>query len=194
MYFFEIENGFKFRDFSINGKRVYIHDVCVTQPFSYARSLDRDDHFRCAVIRDPVERLLSCYSNRVVHHGELSAGLLSPEALEAGWVIDPTLDQFLENLEGYRAYSPSIAHHSDPLVCYLGEDPRFFSKLYTIRQLDQLVADVSALANVYPILGHEQSQGPKFSVSGLSARQIRKLKDFYAQDYEVFGSYFTKGM
>lgn len=84
LVFFRIENGYDFRNFRVNGKMRYIHSFYASRKFANARDLDGDDHFRFAVVRDPVERLLSCYSNRVLYYRELSARKLSPEATAAG--------------------------------------------------------------------------------------------------------------
>lgn len=189
MYFFEINNGFPFRDFWVNGTINYIHDIFPTMSFQDASSLDKEDQFRFAVLRDPVERLLSCYSNRVVHHGELSLESNPDSALYEGLVFDPSLEQFIDNLEAYRNFSPSIAHHSDPLTCFLGRDPGFFSKIYTLRRIGELVDDIEALTGTSVRLGHEQSGGPKISIDALSTHRIQKLKEFYAEDYEIFGKY-----
>ena len=40
------------------------------------------DYFRFALTRDPIKRFLSMYSNRVVHHRELSARSRAAERLE----------------------------------------------------------------------------------------------------------------
>lgn len=186
--FFEIENGFEFRLFRVNGTVRHIHNFYNTLPFPKASQLDRDDHYRFAIIRDPVSRLLSCYSNRVVAHKELKPGLLPQEALDSGLYPDPSLSDFIENLEGYRKYSNSIRHHSNPLTFFLGDDPSYFSKLFTLGELDEMVQTVGSMTGKPLKLSHQQKGGPKLSKNDLSEREIKKLQDFYAQDYESFGS------
>lgn len=185
--FFEVENGFPFRPFSASGKQWWIHEFYQTVPFEY---LDHDamaDHRRIAVLRDPVRRLLSCYGNRVVHHRELSKEKARKPLKRAGLPFNPDLPTFIAHLAAYCDAVPSIYHHAMPMVTYLGRDPSYFSRLYRMDELDQLVADVSAIAGMPLALQRLQTGGPRIEPESLGAQEMARLKEFYADDYALYG-------
>ena len=188
-FFYEIENGFPFRSFSTSGRKWWIHDLY--------RSRARADqpldamayHHRIAVVRDPVARLLSCYSNRVLHHRELSRDKALRPLRRAGLPYSPDLSTFVANLEGYCAAVPAIQHHAAPMVTYLGDDPAYFARIYTMSELDQLVEDVAARTGRRAPLQRLQTGGPKITADALSSAEIDRLRDFYAQDYSAFAAF-----
>lgn len=187
--FFYIQNGVHPNDLITNGKRLNIHPLYRSVSFVQSAPQDRDDHFRVAVVRDPVARLLSCYSNRVVHHGELSAPRFKKAAQDDGLRPDPTLGEFVDNLEGYRKHFGTILHHSDPIAVYLGENPGWFSRIFGIHQIEDLRVMLEERTGKSLVIGRDQTGGPKFSREDLTPGQIAKLEDFYARDYELFGRY-----
>lgn len=189
--FFEIENGFSFKPFSANGKRYYIHSLYPSQPFGLASRLDKANHHKIAVVRDPIDRLLSCYRNRVVHHRELCSEMLSAQALREGLVPDPSLAKFIDCFDLYRAHSHPIAHHSEPLVYFLGERPEYFSKIYKVNDVNgELVKDLMTVFGVQLTPEYRQTGGPTLSRYDLLPAQVAKIQRFYEQDYATFHRYF----
>lgn len=96
--------------------------------FDPSSRIDRPHHFRFAIIRDPVDRLLSAFSNRVLGRvvGVEDSSLSRSLALGADSEI--FLARFIDELEAYRGKSREITHHTDPLVHFLGDDPDFFTE------------------------------------------------------------------
>ncbi|MCC5987484.1 MAG: sulfotransferase family 2 domain-containing protein [Pararhodobacter sp.] len=187
--FFEVQNGFPFRPFSTNGRQWWIHDFYKTIPFEQIDHAAIAEHRRIAVLRDPVRRLLSCYSNRVVHHRELSREKARKPLKRADLPFDPDLPTFIAKLPAYCEAVPSIHHHAMPMVTYLGRDPAYFTRLYPMAELDQLVADMSALAGRELTLEKLQTGGPKIDPESLDAPERARLDDFYAEDYAHYGRY-----
>lgn len=187
-YFFELENGFRFSKFRVNGTVKQIHGVMPTLIFEKNLAMDRDDHARFSVVRDPVDRLLSCYSNRVVYYRELSERHLSQEAIQAGLVPNPSLSEFIRMLETYRKYSASIYHHSNPIVMFLGGDINHYTRVYSMSDLREFIEHMTDLSGKKIDLRHEQSGGEKIKRSELSRAEIRKIEMIYKRDYDAFGS------
>lgn len=188
--FFEIENGFAFQPFSTSGRKWWIHDFFRSIPFSDQPTEKMADHVRMAVVRDPVKRLLSCYGNRVVHHQELSKHKAFKQLSEADLPFSPDLSTFVRLLPRYYAAVRSIRHHAMPMVDYLGRDPQFYTHLYRIEETADMARDVERITGKKATLAHRQNGGPKIGVDALSEEEIALLKDFYAEDYAVFGSRF----
>lgn len=188
--FFEIENGFAYQPFSTSGRKWWIHDFFKSIPFSDQPIERMVDHVRMAVVRDPVQRLLSCYSNRVVHHQELSKQKAFKQLTEADLPFSPDLSTFVKLLPEYYAAVHTISHHAMPFVDYLGRDPQFYTHIYRIEETTDMAYEVERITGKKATLKRLQNGGPKIGVDALSEKEIAMLKDFYAEDYAVFGSRF----
>lgn len=184
--FYRIENGQDFVPAVRNSGMFHIHHFYPTPPFRNVPRGRIKDHYRFCVVRDPLKRLLSCYSNRVLHHRELAARHLSTEAIAAGAIPDPDLETFVERLEIYRKHSAQILHHSEPQVVFLGPDTGYFSHIYQMAELPRLIADLSDRTGMALSLPHSQSGGPKLSPDDLSSAARDKLLAFYRADYDAF--------
>ncbi|MFD1912116.1 sulfotransferase family 2 domain-containing protein [Halodurantibacterium flavum] len=187
--FFALENGRPFADFRCSGKWYYIHNFYPSSGFKAAPHDRIADHARFAVVRDPLARAVSCYRNRVVHYRELGPGRISDEFVEKGAVPDPSLDYFLRRLQLYREASVSIRHHTDPLTFFLGTDPAYFDTIYAMRDIDKFAERVAQITKRTMVLGREQTGGPNITPDQVSDEVAERVREFYAQDYQVFGRY-----
>lgn len=187
--FFEIENGRAFEGAFNSSDKRSIHRLYPGLLRGHFPEDEIADFRRLTLVRDPVERFLSAYSNRVVHHQELSKEAVR----KAGWLKrlkpHPDLAEFADRLEKYMVV-PDIHNHCRPMVDRLGTDTGYFHAIYDISQMDAFLDDVSNVVGQKVEAGRFQTGGPKFKRDDLTAKQIAKLERFYKQDYQVFGSYF----
>lgn len=188
--FFEIENGFRFQPFTASGRGWWIHHFYKSIPFANQKHQKMADHIRMAVVRDPIRRLLSCYSNRVIHHRELSKQKAFAALNQADLPFNPDLATFVKYLPEYCAAVESIWHHAMPMVEYLGRDPQYYAHIYRIEATSEMVNDVERITGKKARLEKLQTGGPKMDPDALSEAETAVLKEFYAEDYAVFGSYF----
>jgi hypothetical protein len=188
--FFSVENDFPFRRFSANGRDFHIHTVYPSVTFDRLPQPRIAGHTRLAVVRDPIRRFLSCYSNRVVNLRNLSQKAAGPRLAAAGLPPDPDLPTFVANLEAYAAAVPDIHHHALPQVDFLGSDPAFYARVFGMGELDAFLAEVERVTGrsglVIPRL---QTGGPKIEPDALSATERAKLVQFYAADTAIYGRY-----
>lgn len=187
--FFEVENGFPYENFHTNGRGWYIHQFYPTMPREKYPDARIAGYRRLTLVRDPIKRFLSAYSNRVVHHGNVS-----PEAVKAAGRFKrlkphPDLGEFIDRLEAYMAI-PVIKGHCMPMVEILGADPGYFHAVYDLSRIDAFLEDVSTVLGRPVEAGRYQTGGPKLKPDILTAKQKAKLEKFYKRDYDVFGSYF----
>lgn len=190
--FFELENGFNFQIFRANGKDYNVHTIYPSRYFKKGyRVSDYDDYFRFLIVRDPVKRFLSSYSNRVIYYKNLAPWTLSKEARDAGATPNPDLIGYVERLELYRAHSGHIRHHTDSVHTFTGKDLSWFDEVYPIEEMGRCAADLSRVCGQPITIPHEQSGGPKFQLSDLPPEHLAKVIDFYAEDYALLSKFYS---
>lgn len=200
---FQLENGFEFRDFLICGQSRNIHDPAFYPAMDYAtverliarNDLSPDALAKFTVVRQPVDRLLSAYSNRVVHYGDIEADLSRNEeartALDAkGLPVLPDLSTFIRHLVDYRAASRLIRLHTQPQNYFIGRDPDFYTGIFGMKALRDFEKAVSDHAGMEFRLPHLQTGGEKISPSVLSGDEVRMMEKFYRADFDLYGAYF----
>lgn len=190
--FYEVENGREFQPFRAQEQPRHIHNtVYPGVPFNRLPHERIADHRRLALVRDPVRRFLSAYSNRVLHHRELSEAKAGAALRELDLAPDPGLPEFVARLEDYREAAPQILHHTRPMTFSLGRDPGYYAALYDIGRIDDFVADVEAWLGVKVTMRRLQTGGPKIGPEALSAAETRRVREFYTRDYDCFGAHFA---
>lgn len=187
--FFYVENKFEYKDFSINNKLFHIHEICPTKRFENLISIDRDDHFKFAIVRNPIKRFMSFYANRIICYNDLNRDIGKTE-IENGLKPQPTISEFIERFDDYRACSPNIRHHTDPLVNFLGKKSNFYSKIYKTSQIVEMKSYIEEIVGFPIVLPHEQSSGNVMFNGQLSANEVDFLIGFYKADYEAYSEFF----
>ncbi|MFI3154970.1 MAG: sulfotransferase family 2 domain-containing protein [Methylococcaceae bacterium] len=156
-----------------------------------------EDYLVFCLVRDPVKRLLSAYSNRVLHHNELnfSHKQEQKESITLGLLAErPTLNYFVEHLEDYQAIAPTILHHTRPLVYFLGTDSSIYDYIFDISNMESLrqvllkhwLSHDLLETQTVPKIPHLQTGGKKFSLTDLTESNFNKCLSFYADDYATF--------
>lgn len=184
--FYYIENNKEYIPTIRNSIKVHVHGYYPTSPFSRAPMKRIENYYKFCVVRDPIKRLISCYANRVLFHKELSENRLSVDAIKAGARPNPSIEYFIENLELYREHSPSITHHTDLQCKFIGNDPKFYSRIYKMNELEILKDDISEIYGEKLNLPHSQTGGPKLGIEEISERSKSKLIRFYEKDYNTY--------
>ena len=174
---------------SETGKSMHVHKVFVTTQFTWRLPIRQRDKRWFCVVRDPVKRFLSGYTNRLFHHKDLKK-VSDADLAAKGLVREPELDEFVFRLEDYMATSRAVRHHFLPMVNYLGRRPRRFDRIFDIRELDALSTYCNE-AGFSMELKHFQTGGKKLSEDVLDAKMRDKLLKFYAADYRAYGKFFT---
>lgn len=191
--FLSVEPGITYPDHPGKGRRRHGgHTVYPTMSFKRSSRMDRPDHFRFAIIRDPVDRLLSAFSHRVLGRVVGAAESTPSRSLAFGAESDRFLARFIDELEAFRAQSRDITHHTNPLVYFLGDDSNYFSDLYLLSDLGRLELDLSDRLNLSVSIAPNNRSVARLSRDALTKSQITRIEKFYARDYEVFGRYLKR--
>jgi len=156
--------------------------------FTDKNRLHRNSKFtRLAIIRDPVERLISCYRNRVVDLRDLENDRVSLK--KHGLRVDPDINTFVLNLAEYRNASKSIEHHSRPQSSFFGGTLSYLDKIFPMKELNEVQ---NFLKSYKPDLQFmkRKTGGSAYSASDLSNKALNVAVQFYSQDYKLLIGYY----
>ena len=153
--------------------------------FTDKKQLFRNSKFtRFAIVRDPVERLISCYRNRVVDLGDLENDRVSLK--KHGLSESPDINTFVLNLVEYRKVSKSIEHHSRLQSSFFGGTLSYLDKVFLMEDLNG-VKDFLKMYKPDLKFLKRKTGGSAFSVSDLSDKALNNAVQFYRKGLQVVG-------
>lgn len=188
---FRLENGKDFEPFKRRGRfmrrgrMVYIHSVYPTEPMGQEEALSA--RYRIAFVRDPVERFVSFYRNRILtrHRDEAPAwNRLDGTTLAR----QPSPAELISRLEEYRLLVGSVRHHTEGQVTFLGAQASYYDFIFNARQVSEFEELMSGWTGSVVRLPHQQRSGSRPVELGVD--DISRLKEMYHGDYQAYGSWF----
>jgi len=186
---FEIENGYPFKPYVVNSRKRFIHQLYHSRMFNADKDTVNWNGDVFAVIRDPVDRILSCHSNRVMHYGELDSIALTDEDKELGVEARPSFELFIEHLDRYRQLSDKIKHHSLPMEKFLGNRADRYTRIFDSADLTELWEDLRQRVGTLPEVPHEQTGGADKKERTISKATLDRIYQIFANDYEAYGGF-----
>jgi hypothetical protein len=150
---------------------------------------------RVIVIRDPVRRFLSGYSNRVNFHQSLSKKAMEknrPNALPKIEVFNPTLSEFINSFSLYMQVK-TIDHHFRPISGHLTGVPlSFYNHVVKIEEAAGIKDILIQIFGKDFEFTREQATGEKIPIGALTYQQLSKITEFYTSDYRLLEGYYSK--
>jgi hypothetical protein len=205
---YRLEHGTAFTGEVRNGRRLGLQQAFPTTRFDRGDFAQLSDPWLFAVIRDPAERVLSTWSERVMGAGRLQVandrrmgkGLTRimrrvTGGMGAQPMLDPrpSLDAFVLNLDHYASAYPAVAHHVQSASWFLGPDLGAYNRIYTMAELDRLEADIRARTGVADFAIPHRNASPKAyraTIDDLSDAAHDSLMTWLAPEYEFLGQWF----
>ncbi|RWM09085.1 MAG: hypothetical protein EOR72_27020 [Mesorhizobium sp.] len=143
------------------------------------------------IVRDPLERLLSAYSSRVLDTNVLMRSSTKAEMLEAfGLPTDPDLDTFILNVEKYSASSWEIRFHVASPRHFVGSSLFLFERVFRFEEMNKVEAFLSSVSGREIAIPRLQAARRKVSPSDLSPAALAKAMRFCRYDYAFLVDYY----
>ncbi|APX11453.1 hypothetical protein BWR18_06980 [Tateyamaria omphalii] len=168
------------------------HAVYPTQRFRPHRwEKVPDDWFGFTVVRDPLKRLIACYTDRVVTRRELHN---SPR-IRSGQVnlpADPDPDFFLQNLGAYRDASSVIKHHTMHIWLFTGPKLEKYQKVYKIEDLETLRGDLAEWTQTDVAFASENKSDISLDIDDLSDQTLASLGPWLREEYAFLKDHYAQ--
>jgi hypothetical protein len=197
LFFYELMEGCKYKKGfrKIHGE--FNHAACDFRQFSADKA-----HFKFLIVRDPVERFISAYNNRVLLYNELSKAWFmtsNPNYKdifayfeEHSLKFSPDIGEFIRHLHSYIELNHAIRHHMIPQHYFFHGKPDIFDRVYHMGQLAELERDLGARIGrtvEFPRVQETKSLKNKVKITDLGLADRNWLKEFYKEDYRILGPY-----
>lgn len=187
---YELANGKPYVDES-PGKTIYLHQIYPTGTGfnidEWQRAADLG-YLKICIVRDPVDRLRSAYTNRVMFHQEINPDSLRRASIDF-LPCRPSFEEFADNLSEYQLI-PSILHHTLPITHYLGGDSSRYDRIFNLSSIEDFFCLLDGFSGLKITRYHRQTGGSEISVPPLSKSISNKLCEYYKSDYNAFSQYF----
>jgi hypothetical protein len=144
------------------------------------------EYRKVAIIRDPIERVHSCFRHRVGNTKTLLRDIAPAQAeatrrLEAaGLEVEPTFTYFVENADRYCALNTNLARHLDSQQIALGPLD-WYDDVIKVGDLSYLSGELGV-----PMPHLHQTAGRR----GLTPDEVRAAYKLTADEYAYLAAYF----
>ncbi|MGR3378486.1 sulfotransferase family 2 domain-containing protein [Salipiger abyssi] len=165
------------------------HRIYPTRRFRPHRWERYETYWRFCVVRDPLKRLLSVYTNRVVEFRDLH----NCRKILRGRVDlpkDPDPDFFFQNLRAYVQASSAIKHHAMPAWLFLGPDLRRYDRIYRTAELSRFGQDLAERTAQPVDIAQENSSTARLGLADLRPETQAAIRDYLDDEYGYLSDFF----
>lgn len=141
------------------------------------------------IIRNPIRRLLSVYTNRVLAHRDVAKALAKTPYATLEPV--PSADAFFCDLPRYRDHVPSIRHHTDPFAQFLGPDLRGYDAVFQVEQAAEMQTTLSERLGRPFVLENEQRSGARLQFDDLSSAAQAQILTHTQPDFDLLAPFYS---
>lgn len=189
---FEIEKGRPFIPPTKGGK----FDITIHRWVAEKRNADISKcKYRLLVVREPIERFLSAFNEKIFHkrwlkeHDNFEDRLLYDEASGV-----PNINYFIENMGTFLNEYEYLNHHIKPVTQFIDEtELSFFTHIYPIENIEYLYEDIRKWTGAKAQFRHKNNSkiGKKqITLADISEQNLLLLENFFKCDYELLDNFY----
>ena len=151
--------------------------------------------YRLLVIREPIERFLSAFNEKIFHkrrfreQDNFDDKLLYAEASGL-----PDINYFIDNMETLLNKYKYLNQHMKPVTQFIGETGlSFFTHIYPIENIEYLYQDLREWTGAKAQLPHKNNSKIKekqFTLADISEQNLLRLENFFKCDYELLKNFY----
>lgn len=155
----------------------------ITRPFSEVGAVP-EGYARITVVRDPLARLHSAWTNKAdtatfARRGELE------RLTAAGLSTAPSFGAFLDDFERYRDISSPVNVHTRPMRWHLGDEPGWYDKVFRMEEMAEFEAWVGARAGSPVRLTRDNRSAGEARPLGFEPHHADVARRLLADDYAL---------
>lgn len=173
---------------------IYTDENRVQGPYRYYPAKDFVDipdeakasRHRLAMVRDPVDRVLSCYRDKVVR-GVYLGGLRRGQLAEAGLPELPDLEEFIARLHEYRKVSLNLWGHTKTAITCFGDQPDWLTEIFDMSELQRIAHRIEEITGRTATLDHHNKTAEAGEKTTISRSAYDLLMEFYDEEYSLYG-------
>jgi hypothetical protein len=165
-----------------------LHKIYQTRQFKQFRFKEQENAFRFTVLRDPIKRLMSVYTNRVIQQQDLINRRLTME--RNNMPVRPDPDTFYLKLKAYCKLSTRIHHHVKRSGYYCGYQLDKFNRVYRTEEMDELARDLSEISGIRVETTRRNASTMTLEFNDLRVKTRESLIPFLRREYEHLNGYF----
>ena len=163
-------------------------DGYVTREFGSASEVP-GGYERICVVRDPLSRLRSGWSDKVGREVFASRGETGT-VVAAGLELDPTFGAFVDNLDRYREISRPARVHSRAYAWHLGADLGWYDQIFPIEEMSRLESYLSGRTGAEIRIPRRNEGAGSRRPLAIEARHGEILRARLAEDYALVGGLY----
>ena len=167
------------------------HTIYPTSRFRQSRWDRHADFWRFTVVRDPVRRMMSVYTNRVVQFQDLhNSRKLRTRPEYAHLVTDPDPDFFFQHIRDYMRAASIIKHHCLGAELFIGPRPLQYDRVYKTEEIGHLARDLSERTGQPVEMPRENSSEMKLTLDDLAPGTIDVIRPLLEAEYTHLSDFF----
>ena len=173
-----------------------------------SRDFKKLEKYWCfAIVRDPLEKILSAYQDKIVVRNDLAGlednfrtkianrlvGLTRYDtATYRNLPTQPDLETFILNIQFYNAKFPHIYHHTRPTQYYLGNHLLRFDRIYRMDELTDMQSEISIrVGQNFTLPKHNSTRSVETSsANSLSKKAFEHAMRYLWKDYQFLKEYY----
>lgn len=200
IFFWELEHGRRFEEqivrrrlarlLGLSYPRNAIHQQSGfgSVPFNRTQFIP-EDYARIVVVRDPLSRLRSAWSNKV-RRDRFERNSEADMLRRNGLSLNPTLGELVDNWDRYRRLSRPARIHTELISTYTGADLAYYDRVFVIEQLAELEEYLAERIGRPITLPRKNETSRENRSFALTSTQVSRVREILKPDYDLLSRYY----